>query len=105
MTALTYQEMAASIAAELSAHPERWTQGEHCRDRKGRYCRMEVACSWCLLAHIEKREPNPEANERIAELFRQHGGIPSLAYYNDHASRTVQDVIEFCARLAAGLER
>ncbi len=93
-----------SIADELEAHPERWTQGCNARDRNGGvldWTAPQAVC-WCEYGHILKRKPAHIAPIMVAlESFTPTG---SAVVHNDTPGRTVTEIIEW-NRAAARLLR
>ena len=93
-----------SIADELEAHPERWTQCFNARDTDGdstSWGSPKVVC-WCEYGHILKRKPAHIAPIMVAlESFTPTG---SAIVHNDKPGRTVTEIIEW-NRAAARLLR
>ncbi len=99
-----FRAIAASIADELSEHPERWAKGWIAFDSHGKACGSdsEVATSFCLAGHILNRVRQFAPSLETVDKFRQVSGIStSIGDWNDDQSRTVQDVIELCRKVAA----
>jgi hypothetical protein len=107
MTALPlYKRIALEIAAELTEHPERWTQGALFRDAHGlgpHEAYEESAVCWCLMGHINKRTDGSALKchraQVVIEAFRNTLQQHSLANFND-SRKSVQEIIEACSRVA-----
>lgn len=94
---MTPQELAADIAAELRAHPERWTKHAMARDSGGGPCDANSphAVCWCLIGHGRKRHMSlPQEFYHLVNT----GLIGSK--WNDTKERTVDDVISLCDAVA-----
>lgn len=95
------REIAADIARELREHPERWTKGRDARDREGRaVCPTDPsAVCWCLIGHCDRRS-DAYAYVEFREIAKRFVEGRVLTFWNDHPSRTVDDVIELCDKVA-----
>lgn len=103
MAGKTIKQIAASIAAELHSHPDRWTQGYNAKDRHGLLVdsRDEQACAWCLLGHIKRRSPLRYCGRRNSMEFG-FTDADEMTMWNDKSERTVADIIARCEAVANG---
>jgi hypothetical protein len=98
--------IASDIARELRANPATWTQGVMARNAAGAQALVDEsgACSWCLVGHIERRLKDRLINRPdVIDAFRRHleRDRKSIVAFNDVRSRTVDDVIALCEKVAA----
>lgn len=109
-------EIAKSIADELREHPERWTQGHISRDAHGNpldYTRSQGACCWCIEGLYYRTKhlygnayPVYAGFISFSNALAKAVGLDPSEFipsdWNDHAQRTVSDIIRACDRVAAG---
>lgn len=97
---MNVKEIAADIARELRAHPERWTQGHWARAADGDkvHWNSPRAVCWCLEGHINRRDGDTGEFAEAAGTMGT-GGTTGLATFNDRYA--VGDVIDLCERVAA----
>lgn len=115
--------VALSIAEELKAHPERWTQGVYARDADGKETDNHtgnVQCR-CIMGHIFSRFPTmahcSDEDIRVMRVMQsQFNIVVSAAYtrtdlngfkepsaivnFNDTPGRTVAEIIAVCEKVA-----
>ncbi len=109
------QIIAASIAAELRAHPEHWTQGAEARTSDGHptIATDATAVCWCLWSHVIRRIHDSGLPPSVAaltfcrmklaspELFPGTDAvIDAISTFNDRPQTTVDDIITVCDRAA-----
>jgi hypothetical protein len=104
------KSIAHAIGTELTQHPEHLMKGRAVRLASGRLSdatsdilSSEAVC-WCLEALVAKHSPvNPYRDGAIgvfeSALPPKHKG-KLLCSWNDAPERTVQEVIDLCARVA-----
>lgn len=102
-----YRAIAASIADELTEHPERWTQRAVAKNSNGENCERRLGISFCLIGHIWQRcDPDDELKRdyglevQVENVFKSHLPERSIVRFNDEEGRTVQDIIDLCRKVA-----
>ena len=72
-----------------------WTQGDYARDESGRGCGIESsdAVSWCISGALSLAQ-GPYNFDDYSKLAALLGLYQSLPKYNDHPSRTQEEVVE-----------
>lgn len=91
----------AKIAAEITEHPERWTQGFYARNASAQPldARNPNAVCWCTLGFIDRELPgNPGCPIEIA--LTEFTQTSSVAEWNDTPGRTASEVAAIFAKLA-----
>src|SRR5690242_4235845 len=91
----------AKIAAEITEHPERWTQGVIARDGHGNGISSNnpAAVCWCAFGFIVRDLPSEGAEADIADAFEICVDC-SLVDFNDARGRTASEVAAVFAKLA-----
>lgn len=90
----------AKIAAEITEHPERWTQGRWARDAEGDarfYTSAEAVC-WCSLGFIYREFPR--VGYRVETAFMDVIEGAGIADWNDLSGRTASEVAAVFFKLA-----
>jgi len=91
----------AKIAAEITEHPERWTQGVIARSgfNFGTSADDPTAVCWCAYGFIVRSFPGDDSAERITDAFEMSIGR-SIVDFNDWREREPSEVAAVFAKLA-----
>jgi hypothetical protein len=101
---MTPQAILIKAAELLESSPTAWTQGRLARDDRGwpEAPNHPSACQWCAIGAIAKVQNLSEASQMYDSaaklLASQLSG--TIVYWNDHPSRTREEVIDALRKAA-----